>query len=84
MTHGIEEQPTRPVREADDQQTCTSAPCVAKAELLATHGGFDEDCRDRRLRPSVPGSAVQTERITDTDRAWWHDQGHCFGPRVLR
>jgi NADPH-dependent 2,4-dienoyl-CoA reductase/sulfur reductase-like enzyme/rhodanese-related sulfurtransferase/TusA-related sulfurtransferase len=35
VTHGIEEQPTRPEREADDQQTCTSGPCATKAELLA-------------------------------------------------
>jgi NADPH-dependent 2,4-dienoyl-CoA reductase/sulfur reductase-like enzyme/peroxiredoxin family protein/rhodanese-related sulfurtransferase/TusA-related sulfurtransferase len=33
VTHGVEEQPTRPEREADDQQTCTSGPCVTKAEL---------------------------------------------------
>jgi NADPH-dependent 2,4-dienoyl-CoA reductase/sulfur reductase-like enzyme/peroxiredoxin family protein/rhodanese-related sulfurtransferase/TusA-related sulfurtransferase len=35
VTKGIEEQPTRPEREADDQQTCTGGPCAAKAELLA-------------------------------------------------
>lgn len=34
VTHGIEEQPTRPEREADDQQTSRSGPCAAKAELL--------------------------------------------------
>lgn len=34
VTHGIEKQPSRLEREADDQQTTTSAPCVAKAELL--------------------------------------------------
>jgi peroxiredoxin family protein/rhodanese-related sulfurtransferase/TusA-related sulfurtransferase len=34
VTHGIDEQPTRPEREADDQQTCTSGPCATKAELL--------------------------------------------------
>ena len=34
VAHGIEEQPTRPEREADDQQTSRSGPCAAKAELL--------------------------------------------------
>ena len=34
VTHGIEEKPTRPEREADDQQTCTNGPCATKAELL--------------------------------------------------
>jgi NADPH-dependent 2,4-dienoyl-CoA reductase/sulfur reductase-like enzyme/peroxiredoxin family protein/rhodanese-related sulfurtransferase/TusA-related sulfurtransferase len=34
VTHGIEEQPSRPEREADDQQTCTSGPCGTKTELL--------------------------------------------------
>jgi len=34
VTHGIEEQPTGPEREADDQQTCTNGPCATKAELL--------------------------------------------------
>ncbi|MCX6062947.1 MAG: FAD-dependent oxidoreductase [Caldiserica bacterium] len=34
VTHGIEEEPTRPEREADDQQTCTNGPCATKAELL--------------------------------------------------
>jgi NADPH-dependent 2,4-dienoyl-CoA reductase/sulfur reductase-like enzyme/peroxiredoxin family protein/rhodanese-related sulfurtransferase/TusA-related sulfurtransferase len=35
VTKGIEEQPTRPEREADDQQTCTGGPCAVKTELLA-------------------------------------------------
>ena len=34
VNHGIEEQPTQPEREADDQQTCTKEPCATKAELL--------------------------------------------------
>ncbi|MCX6085181.1 MAG: FAD-dependent oxidoreductase [Caldiserica bacterium] len=34
VNHGIEEQPERPEREADDQQTCTSEPCAAKVALL--------------------------------------------------
>jgi peroxiredoxin family protein/rhodanese-related sulfurtransferase/TusA-related sulfurtransferase len=34
VTKGIEERPARPEREVDDQQTCTSEPCAAKAALL--------------------------------------------------
>lgn len=47
VTHGIEEQPARPEREADDQQTCTSEPCAAKAALLTP--------------PAVPSSVKTVE-----------------------